>query len=194
MLAAGRSSRMGQPKLLLPWGGTSILGHLVEQWRKLGAEQFAVVCAANSVLSDEMQRLGIGVESRVINPEPERGMFSSIQCAAQWTGWKDSLTHFCIVLGDQPHIPEGTLRRLLDLSTSAPDRICQPRQGGHRRHPVVMPRKSFNDISATKAASLKEFLDLQIVVYCDLDDPALALDINRMEDYERAKVFAEKKR
>jgi len=31
ILAAGRSARMGRPKLLLPWGGTSVLGHLLAQ-------------------------------------------------------------------------------------------------------------------------------------------------------------------
>ena len=32
ILAAGRSRRMGKPKLLLPWGETSVLGHLIRQW------------------------------------------------------------------------------------------------------------------------------------------------------------------
>src|SRR5947207_464975 len=46
LLAAGASSRMGQPKLLLPWRATTVLGHLIEQWQKLSAQQIAVVCAA----------------------------------------------------------------------------------------------------------------------------------------------------
>ncbi|HRY59690.1 MAG: NTP transferase domain-containing protein [Verrucomicrobia bacterium] len=37
LLAAGRSARMGKPKLLLPWGDTSVLGHLIRQWQSLGA-------------------------------------------------------------------------------------------------------------------------------------------------------------
>ena len=45
ILAAGRSARMGRPKLLLPWGETSVLGHLIKQWQALGARQIAVVCA-----------------------------------------------------------------------------------------------------------------------------------------------------
>jgi molybdenum cofactor cytidylyltransferase len=43
LLAAGRSRRMGRAKLLLPWGEASVLGHLVSQWRSLGATQLAVV-------------------------------------------------------------------------------------------------------------------------------------------------------
>jgi len=46
ILAAGASSRMGKPKLLLPWGKTSVIGHLIEQWRAVEASQIAVVLAA----------------------------------------------------------------------------------------------------------------------------------------------------
>ena len=37
ILGAGASSRMGQPKLLLPWGATSVLGHQISTWQVLGA-------------------------------------------------------------------------------------------------------------------------------------------------------------
>src|SRR5437763_13333350 len=87
ILAAGRSSRMGRPKLLLPWGETSVLGHLVEQWRMLRAQQIAVVCAAgDDGIQKELNRLMFPVECRIFNETPERGMFSSVQCAAQWAG------------------------------------------------------------------------------------------------------------
>src|SRR5437764_10462403 len=89
ILAAGRSSRMGRPKLLLPWGATSALGHLIEQWRKLGAHQIAVVCAAGDTgMQAELDRLKFPIECRIFNEAPERGMFSSIQCAARWSGWQ----------------------------------------------------------------------------------------------------------
>src|SRR2546428_14120211 len=85
LLAAGRSSRMGRPKLLLPWGGTSVLGHLIDQWQVLKAEQIAVVCAADDLLIQaELDRLGFSANDRVLNAAAERGMFSSIRCAAQW--------------------------------------------------------------------------------------------------------------
>jgi len=43
ILGAGKSARMGRPKLLLPWHGTTILGHLIQQWKRLSVEQIAVV-------------------------------------------------------------------------------------------------------------------------------------------------------
>ncbi|HOW79579.1 MAG TPA: NTP transferase domain-containing protein, partial [Verrucomicrobiota bacterium] len=69
LLAAGRSARMGKPKLLLPWGGTSVLGHLIRQWQSLGAAQLSVVCAAgDSALAAELDRLGFPAENRILNP------------------------------------------------------------------------------------------------------------------------------
>src|SRR5256885_3178049 len=87
ILAAGASSRMGKPKLLLPWGVTSVLGHLIGQWKALRAGQIAAVWATgDQAVSVELDRLGFPKVNRVVNPTPERGMFSSIQCAARWSG------------------------------------------------------------------------------------------------------------
>ncbi len=189
ILAAGRSARMGKPKLLLPWGKTSVLGHLIEQWRALHANQIAVVCAAGDLaIQDEMDRSGFPAQDRIINPNPQRGMFSSIQCAAQWPGWQTELTHLAIVLGDQPHLRPQTLRRVLDFSAAQPGRVCQPARRGHGRHPVVLPKAVFQHLAFTTTTTLKEFLVAEAaqVALCELDDPGLDLDLDRPEDYEKA--------
>src|SRR5229473_6847631 len=88
ILAAGRSTRMGRPKLLLPWGPTSILGHLIQLWQGLGAAQVVVVHAADDlVMLAELDRLPFSAYDRVANPDPDRGMFGSILCAARWRSW-----------------------------------------------------------------------------------------------------------
>ena len=125
LLAAGASTRMGRPKMLLPWGDTSVLGHLVTQWRDLGAGQIAVVCAAaDQALLTELERLNFPPDQRIANPTPELGMFSSIQCAARWPHWKPALTHWAIVLGDQPHLRCETLHALLDFAAAHSEKIC----------------------------------------------------------------------
>ena len=83
ILAAGASSRMGKPKLLLPWGDTSVLGQLIRQWQSLGAKQIAVVHGTgDKAIGSELDRLGFPACNRITNLKPERGMFSSVQCAA----------------------------------------------------------------------------------------------------------------
>jgi molybdenum cofactor cytidylyltransferase len=197
ILAAGRSARMGKPKLLLPWGGTSVLGHLIEQWEALGAKQVAVVCAPGDLgLRAEMDRLKFPKENRIGNPAPERGMFSSIQCAAQWPGWGAVLTHWAIVLGDQPHLQSQTLRQVLAFSAAHPAKVCQPTRQGHGRHPVLLPKAVFRQVAVSTAATLKEFLVArpQELALCEVDDPGLELDIDRPEDYDRAVDMAANRR
>jgi len=193
VLGAGRSVRMGRPKLLLRWGKTSVIGHLLKLWKSLGARQIAVVGPAGArFLEAELDRLGVSAADRIWNPNPSRGMFSSIQCAARWNGWKDGLTHWAIVLGDQPHVRRKTLRRVLDFGAAHPRSICLPRQGGHRRHPVLLPKGTFRQLGNSAAQNLKSILDhpTSIVRCCELEDPALALDIDRPEDYRKAlKMF-----
>ncbi len=187
---------MGKPKLLLPWGRTSVLGHLIAQWQALRASQIAVVCApADLALQAELDRLGFSAENRVSNPAPERGMFSSIQRAARWPGWKADLTHWAIVLGDQPHLQRRTLRRVLDFSATHPAKVCQPARRGHGRHPVLLPKPVFRQLADSKVKTLKAFLNFRprTVALCELDDPGLDLDIDRPEDYEQAVLLVRRR-
>lgn len=189
ILAAGRSARMGRPKLLLPWGSTSVLGHLVSQWRSLRVEQVAVVCAAgDGAIQIELDRIGFPGSDRIINPAPERGMFSSIQSAAQWRGWKAGLTHWAIALGDQPHLRRQTLATVIEFSAAHPELVCQPMSRGRPRHPVLLPRPAFQQLVNSSAADLKAFLASLSPgpAFCELADAGLDLDIDRPEDYEKA--------
>ncbi len=190
ILAAGASSRMGRPKLLLPWGATSVLGHLIAQWQALGAGQVAVVCAAGDpAVGGELDRLAFPPQQRIINPAPARGMFGSIQCAARWPGWEGGLTHWALVLGDQPHLKLETLRALLAFGAAHPEHICQPGRGGRPRHPVLLPNRVFRQLSDAAETNLKQFLQARApaVALCDLDDPGLDLDLDTPADYEKAR-------
>jgi len=193
ILAAGASSRMGRPKLLLPWEDTTVVGHLLRQWQTLGTAQVAIVCAAtNPALTDELDRLGFPSANRVFNSEPERGMFSSIQCAAGWNGWEPNVTHWTITLGDQPQVRLETLRRLMDFAATHLTSICQPSREGRGRHPVILPGHAFLRLKDSQAANMKEFLGASgcSVDRCEVNDPGLDLDLDEPADYERALALA----
>ena len=189
ILAAGASTRMGQPKLLLPWGTGSVLAHLLEQWRRIAPAQIAVVCAKGpSPVATELDRLKWPEDQRVLNPAPEQGMFSSVQCAAAWGGWKPNLTHWAIALGDQPLVQLQTLRDLLAFASSHPGQVCQPSRQGRGRHPVVLPATAFAQLRSSNAENLKQFLLTtgQSMARCEVDDPGLDLDLDVPADYARA--------
>jgi molybdenum cofactor cytidylyltransferase len=179
---------MGRPKLLLPWGNTSVIGHLLRQWNRLGARQMAVVCRADDKrLFEELNRLRFPARNRIANPMPERGMFSSIVCAAKWNGWDPALTAWAIVLGDQPHLRPESLRALLAFQRARTENICQPYCGGHGGHPVVLPRSSWVELGRSRAGTLKSFLKRSSapVAVCAIDDAGLILDIDTPQDYAR---------
>ncbi|HTV41676.1 MAG TPA: nucleotidyltransferase family protein [Candidatus Sulfotelmatobacter sp.] len=189
ILGAGASSRMGRPKLLLPWHNTTVIGHIIAQWRELEALQIAVVLRHNdTALAAELDRLDLPKSDRITNPQPELGMFSSIFCAANWTGWNHEIASFAIALGDQPHLRLDMLRGLLKCHSEHPDAVCQPEFLGRPRHPVLLPRKIFFELKQTNEETLKDFLKLipRPAVQYPVDDAALSLDLDTPEDYIRA--------
>ena len=191
ILGAGRSSRMGQPKLLLPWGDGTILEHLIEQWLTVGASQVAVVVAAdNSAVTDVVRRGGRA--TCIINPDPDRGMFSSVRCAAEWGDWKLTLTHWTISLGDQPHLRKTTLSELIAAVRTDPESVWQPSYQARRRHPVVLPESVFHALRQTGATDLKNFLESSSIPRktMEVNDPGLEIDIDTPGDYTRAKKLA----
>lgn len=183
---------MGRPKLLLPWRGTTVIGRLILQWRKLGAAQIAIVLRPDDVaLATELDRLEVPKPDRVENFRPERGMFSSIICSANWTGWRREISHWAIVLGDQPHLQTETLQALLEYSTQDPEAICQPALGGHAGHPVILPRNVFVALKNPPTETLKDFLKLMAFrsVQYPVTDGGLLLDLDTPEDYKRLTTF-----
>ncbi len=204
ILGAGASARMGRPKLLLPWNSTTVIGQLILQWRELGVGQVAVVMRENDAkLVEELKRLDVessrGVSTpqhlnistdRIINPQPERGMFSSVICAANWNGWSKNTSRWAMVLGDQPHLQTETLRALLEFSAQNTEAICQPSLGGKEKHPVILPPQAFVELKISTATTLKEFLKLTgcLRVQCPVNDPGLSLDLDTPEDYKRLTV------
>jgi molybdenum cofactor cytidylyltransferase len=190
ILAAGASSRMGRPKMLLPWGDTTVIGRLLEQWRGIQTAQIAVVCAAGDLrIAVELDRIGVPLDSRIINPDPARGMFSSIQCAARWRLWNAALTHVAFALGDQPHLASATLRSVAAFAGAQPEHICQPGYQGRPRHPVFVPLSLFESLASSTAATLKDFLAAHAFVarQIESDDSGLTLDLDTPADYEQAR-------
>lgn len=189
ILAAGASRRMGRPKLLLRWNGISIINHLMQQWIAVGASEIATVVSLENVkLIRELDRQGFPKSHRIVNARPEEGMFSSIQCAARWKGWAVELTHVVLTLGDQPHLRADTLRRLIEFAARNADRICQPSLNGNPKHPVLLPRRRFDELASTGVETLKQFLQLNHgdVSLVEIADEGLSLDIDTPEDYDEA--------
>lgn len=190
ILAAGASTRMGQPKMLLPWGTTTVLGHLLSLWKALGADQIAVVTPPGETpVSVELARFPSGNIRRIVNNRPAEGMFSSIQTAARWGEWDANLTHFVLALGDQPQIRKWTLEALLANAQRKPDSIWQLSFQRLPKHPIVLPRNAFESLTTSTCATLRDFLDNSPLPreLAETESAAVNLDLDYPEDYEKVR-------
>src|SRR5215212_9267590 len=111
ILAAGESKRMGQPKMLMPWGNVTVLEHVVGVFQKAGVEDIVVVLGAErekieGIVSQYSIRCAYN-ETYVVGE-----MLSSLQCGLEAMTIQTPAT--LIGLGDQPQVQEGSVRLIYE--------------------------------------------------------------------------------
>jgi molybdenum cofactor cytidylyltransferase len=141
VLAAGGSSRMGQPKQTLPYDGTTLLGRVLDNARSCGFDQLLVTLggAAGHVLAN-VDLTGAGV---VHNPEYEEGCSSSIAAALPAVDPRCDV--LVMLLGDQPGVTPTAVRTLLARRHGAP--IAVSRYDDGIGHPFAFAREVFGDLA-----------------------------------------------
>src|SRR4051794_32798874 len=80
ILAAGVSSRMGRDKALLPWRDGTFLSAAIRALQP-ATELVLVVAGANAAVLEPIANAYAAFT--VVNPEPQRGQFSSLQTGLQ---------------------------------------------------------------------------------------------------------------
>ena len=135
VLAAGESTRMGQPKALLPWGGVPLVRHQVDLLAAQPAvDQLIVVVGA---LVDEVQATLDSTPARVVtNPRFREGRATSLAAGAR--ALKGRPTSVLVVSVDQPLAPE-LLDPLVTAWQAEPDALLRPTFAGRSGHPLIVP-------------------------------------------------------
>lgn len=124
VLAAGSGTRMGAPKAELVVAGMRLVDHAVDVARDAGcAPVIAVVRTGTAVRNATV----------VVNPDPDRGMRSSLALAVDAVDEVDALA---VLLVDAPGVGAEAVRAVVDVWT--PGRIAVGRYAGRRGHPIVM--------------------------------------------------------
>lgn len=154
VLAAGRSTRMGRPKALLPAGpaGETFVGRIVRTLRAGGVDDVVVVAAG---VAEEIGRVLAREEPPprvVINPDPGRGQFSSLQVGLR-TVSRPGVGGVLVTLVDVPLVSAGTVERLLAVHRRTGAPIVRPERQGRHGHPVIFDRSLFREIGAAPADS-----------------------------------------
>jgi CTP:molybdopterin cytidylyltransferase MocA len=187
VLAAGRSLRMGRPKLLLPMpDGRPIIAHAIGVLREGGASPILVVIGGEEGMAEAV--VLAGGRPTPIDHAAAGDMFASLQ-----HGLKDLIgmtAEAALVLpGDMPFVKPTTVRSLSDLWILERPSLLVPSYRNRRGHPVCLARETWADILALQPpASLRDYLRRQAasIRHLVVEDIGVVKDIDIPEDYDRA--------
>lgn len=186
---------MGRDKALLAWPPQVS----VESWRDtfLGAaiERLQAVCElVIVVVGTNSETLAPFVYSSsadalVVNPDPQRGQFSSLRIGLQEVLNQGRDAAF-VALVDRPPASESTYESLRQefLETSSDCLAVVPEYSGKHGHPIVIGREMIEAMLRAPADSnAREVMHAhqERITYFTVNDPFVTMNINTAEDYER---------
>lgn len=182
VLAAGRSSRVGEPKGLLIVEGRRWLDLQLDGVEAAGVARVAVVLGRDG----DLYRAALptlGERALVVdNPEPDRGPFSSLQCALGALATREGPIFVLPV--DVPAAAPGAWGALERALTTAPEADAAVPEGGG--HPVLLAPGLVPRLRAAPATSrLDHELARSRVVRVPTADPRVRLNLNHLEDWRK---------
>lgn len=185
ILCAGRSSRMGSFKPLLPLGPDNFLKRIISLYQSVNIENILVVLGYEAVrIVPVLEELGI---NWVLNEHYNRGMFSSIQTGV--CHLKEQSRAFFIHPADIPFVHSDTVKALITSFQAAEAAVYRPCYGGRHGHPPLISTSLSKAISEFDGegglrALLMQYKEISQDIYCN--DPGILLDVDTPEDYEAA--------
>jgi molybdenum cofactor cytidylyltransferase len=183
VLAAGRSTRLGTPKQLLPYAGSTLLGATLEVARHCPFDQLIVTLGGAA--DDVRAVVGLDGVRVVVADDFGSGCSSSLRAAlAHVDGQADGIV---LMLGDQPGVQPGTVERLIAERQGRSVAVCRYSDG--IGHPFWLGRTVFDDLRrlhgdkgvwklVESAGSRGTLTEVKV-------DRHIPLDVDTWADYER---------
>jgi molybdenum cofactor cytidylyltransferase len=184
ILGAGASQRLGPPKQLLPFRGTTMLGWVVDQAQRAHALDEVVVVLGRAA-EEIRERVDFGAAHVVENPVFGEGCSSSYRAGIGALSAES--TAIMIILGDQPGITPTIIDRLAAAWRERESPIALCSYEGRKGHPMIFAQSMFPslmDLHGDKAAWKLVDANAAVVqeVHFNLPFPD---DVNTREDFER---------
>ncbi|PID85443.1 MAG: putative selenium-dependent hydroxylase accessory protein YqeC [Chloroflexi bacterium] len=185
VLAAGKSTRMGQTKPLLPWGETTILGQLLQNLKASTVHDIRVISGHDA---DAVEAVAQAEQIHSIrNTEYASGeMLSSLQTAVRHLPAHTEA--ILVMLADQPLVTPATIDLLLTAFRQGQGDIIAPIYAGQRGNPVLISRRFFNELLALPAGSAPRKLlrsNPDAVHLVETADESILINLNDPETYKR---------
>ena len=177
ILSGGASRRMGTPKALLRFQGETFLDRLIRI--------LARVCdPVIVVLGSHADQIRAGIERGsealfAVNPDPERGMLSSLQCGLVLIPPPVEAAMFLPV--DHPHLKNSTIEILTRQFCAHPAPVIVPTYAGEHGHPVCIARALVDELLALPSdAKASDVIHRHVgeTVYVEMPDRAVVTDVD----------------
>lgn len=185
VLAAGQSRRMGQPKLLLPWGDSTVLGETLRQTQGARVRPIVVVTGHAAEAVAAIARVA-GCEVRHNSDYATGEMLSSLQVGLHTLPLE---THgVLVILADQPLVTSATLNSLIDAFEQGLGTIIAPTYAGQTGNPVLIGRRWWAELLALPPGERPRRLLLRhpaAVYHLPLDTPSILVDLDDRAAYEQ---------
>jgi molybdenum cofactor cytidylyltransferase len=183
--AAGQSRRMGAQKALLPFGATTVIGHIVDRLRQGGIGDIYVVVGAHA---DRMAEALSGTPVHIVlNPDyRQTEMLSSIRCGLR--ALPEDCEAILLALGDQPAIAAKLIRAMTEAFAGSGHGIVVPVFRGRRGHPLLFARRYCEEVlSRYDEAGLRGLLAAHFEDILELCVPNAEVlsDMDHPEEYRR---------
>lgn len=184
ILAAGNSSRLGQPKQLLKFKGKSLLKHVTAQALEVTPYTAVVTGSDHRHIKKEIEDLNIPI---VENPDWGEGMGSSVRVGLNTLLNKFPEITKCIVsVCDQPFIEASVFRALISEQESSQKGIVASAYSGTSGTPALFTEKYFKYLSGLSGQEgAKKLLHHFREDTAEISFELGAVDIDTIEDYQR---------
>lgn len=181
VLAAGRSSRLGRPKQLLPFRGRPLLEAVLAVARACVADQRLVLLGGAA--EDVRAAVDLDGFEVVLNQAFGTGCSSSIAAAVPELAPDTGVV--VLLLGDQPGVTTDAVRRLLVGRGDAPLAVCRYDDG--IGHPFAFGREVLPDLARLHGdKAVWKLLEQRAADVIEVRVPGtIPLDVDTQEDYER---------
>ncbi len=194
--AAGKSSRMGQSKLNLPFRGSTVLECVLDALRLGGCDQILVVLGPQAL---DLQPLVARSGARVyLMDEDTPDMRSTVEVGLRWLEYQyqpSNTDAWFLAPADQPMLDAEVVAAVRRTYLSQSDKsIVVPTFAGKRGHPVLLSWRHVAGIRSHPAGEgLNTYLRLRTEATRELpvDRPSVLADLDTPEDYRRLQSSAE---
>ncbi|MEO8496791.1 MAG: nucleotidyltransferase family protein [Planctomycetota bacterium] len=183
--AAGRSRRMGQDKLLLPWGDATVIESLLAAWRAGGVDEIVVVTRLDQTGLHVLCRDATIVTPAIAPPEMKDSVGAALDhirktfaplCSDVWL----------LAPADMPQLDATVVKQVLNAHDPASPTIVVPTSAGKRGHPVLFPWSCAAAVELLSAEEgVNKLLDRFPVRELDCAAAGIHDDLDTPEDFAR---------